>query len=76
MHLEDSILGPFELNGPCMNVKFVTLRVLWTLGGQIYVLNALRPLMIDCIVLDMEGLGDSFLGLDESGCIFHQILLF
>ena len=76
MHLEDFILGPFELNDPCMNVKFVTLHVLWTLGGQIYVLNALRPIMIDCIFLDIEGLGESFLGLGESGCIFHQILVF
>ena len=49
-----------------MNVKFVTLRTIWTLGGQIYGLDALRPTEIDCIVLEKEGLGESFMGLGES----------
>ena len=61
MHLVDSLLGPFEINGPCMNVKFVTLRVIWTLGCWIYVLDAFRSTEIDCIVLDKEGLGESLM---------------
>ena len=61
MHLVDSILGPFEPKTPCMDVKFGTLCVLWTLGGQIYVVDALRPTEIECIVLDIEGLGESLM---------------
>ena len=74
MHLEDFILGPFELNDPCMNVKFATLCIKGPLGGQIYDLNALRTIISNCIVLDKGGLGESFMGLSESGCIFHKIL--
>ena len=57
-----------------MDIKFVALRIKRTLGGQIYDLDALRPAVIDCIVLEKEGLGESFMGLDESGRIPHQIL--
>ena len=73
MHLVNPILGPFELNGPCMDVKFVTLRVLWTLGGQIYVLDVIRPTKIDCMVLDIVGLGELLMRLGESGHSSHQI---
>ena len=38
-----------------MHVKFVTLRAILTLGGQIYVLDALSPSEISCMGLDIEG---------------------
>ena len=52
-----------------MNVKFVTLCTIWTLGGQIYGLDALRPTKIDCVVSDKEGLDESFMRLSKSGRI-------
>ena len=39
MHLLGLIFGPFELKDPCMDVKFVTLRVISTLRGHIYLLD-------------------------------------
>ena len=57
-----------------MNIKFVALHIKGALGGQIYDLDALRPAKIDCIVLDIEGLGELFMGLGESGHVPHQIL--
>ena len=57
-----------------MDIKFVALRIIWTLGGQIYGLDAFWLIKADCIVWDKEGLDDSFMGLGESGRIFHQIL--
>ena len=59
MHLIDLFLWVFESKAPCMDIKFVALRIKWTLGGQIYGFDALRPIIIDCIVLDKEGLGES-----------------
>ena len=53
-----------------MDTKFVALHIIWTLGDQIYGLDAFRPIKIDCIVWDKEGLGESFIGLGESGRIF------
>ena len=50
-----------------MNVKFVTLRVISTLGGKIYVLDAFIPTKIDCMDLDFGELDESFLGFDEVG---------
>ena len=38
--------------------------------------DALRPIIIDCIVLDKDGLGEVFMGLGETGCIFDQSFLF
>ena len=52
-----------------MIVKFVTLRLIWTLGCRIYNLDALRPTEIDCIVLEKERLDESFMGLGDSGRI-------
>ena len=52
---------------PCMHIKFVTLRVIWTLGGQIYVLDALSPTKIGLVDLDFGGLGESLIGLGDSG---------
>ena len=74
MHIVDLLLWLFEPNASCMYIKFVALHIKWTLGGQIYGFDALRPIIIDCIVLDKDGLGESFMGLGDSGCIFHQIL--
>ena len=67
MHHKNHFLGLFELNSPCMNVKFVTLRVISTLGGQIYVLDALSPTKIDCMHFDFRELDESFLGLGKLG---------
>ena len=58
-----------------MNVKFVALRVIWTLGGQICILGAFKPSETDCIVLDIEGLSESLMGLGESSLILPQTLL-
>ena len=67
MHHVDFILGPYELVNPRMHVKFVTLRAISTLGGQIYVLDALSPTKIDWIDMDFGGLDESSMGLSESG---------
>ena len=50
-----------------MNVKFVTLRVISTLEGHIYVLVALSPTRIGCMELEFRGLEESLLGLGELG---------
>ncbi|XP_052627489.1 uncharacterized protein LOC128134106 [Lactuca sativa] len=39
-----------------MDIKFLALRDKGTLGGQIYSFDALIPIVIDCIVLDKEGI--------------------
>ena len=75
MHLLDFIFGSFEHEDQCMNVKFVTLRVIWTLRGQIYVLDALSPTKIDWIFLDMEGLDELLIRIGELGHSFPQSFL-
>ena len=50
-----------------MNVKFETLCDISTLGGQIYVLDALRLIEIDWIKFDHGGIDELFLGLGEFG---------
>ena len=58
---------------PCMHIKFVTLRVIWTLGGQLYILNVLSPPEIGCMDLDIEGLDESLIRLDELGRSFPNL---
>ena len=67
MHLVGLFLWLFEPKTPCMYIKFEALRIKSTLGGQIYGFDTLIPIIIECVVLDIEGLGESFLGLGESG---------
>ena len=66
MHLVGLIFGPFELKDPCMDVKFITLRVISTLGGQIYTLDEMSSTEIEFMDMDFSGFGESFLGLGES----------
>lgn len=56
-----------------MHVKFVTLRVISTLGGQIYTVDVISPIEIDWMDLDFGGLDESFIGLGELG---HDSLTF
>ena len=67
MHLVDLIFGSFELKDPCMDVKFVTLRVISTLGSKIHPLDEMSSTKIEFMDMDFRGLGESFVGLGESG---------
>ena len=67
MQLVNHLLGPFELNNPCMDVKLETLRDISTLGNHIYGLEALNPTGNDCMDLDYRGLDELFIQLGELG---------
>ena len=58
MHLVDLIFGSFKLKDLCMDVKFMTLRVISTLGGQIYTLDAMSSTEIDCMDMEFGGLAE------------------
>ena len=49
----------FLAKRPMHGHQVCILRVKWPLGGQIYSFDALRHIIIDCIVLDEEGLSES-----------------
>ena len=50
-----------------MHVKFVTLRVISTLGGQIYTLDAMSSTETDYKDMDLGGLTELFIGLGDLG---------
>lgn len=50
-----------------MDVKFVALRAISDLGGQIYPLDDMSLTKIKFMDMEFSGLGELFLGLDESG---------
>ena len=66
MHIVGLIFCPFELEDQCMDVKFVALRVISTLGSQIYPLDEKSLAEIEFMEMDLSGLGKLFLGLGES----------
>ena len=50
----------FELIGPCMHVKFATLRDKHALGTQIYGLEALHVSYLACMGNGSKGLGEFY----------------
>ena len=69
MHLVNPLFMDFGAKTPMHGHQVCSFTYEMDLTRADLWFDALRPIIIDCIVLDKEGLGESFMGLGKSGHI-------